>query len=100
MTKEELVSRTAAKHGIPKTVSNEIIDQLFTEVLLATERDERFTVPQFGTFTLKTRKARTVRNPQTNEIMQIPETRTITFKPALQARKYLQETAPKSATAA
>lgn len=42
--------------------------------------DERVTVKGFGTFKFKTRAARTGRNPQTGEAVQIPEKTVLVFK--------------------
>jgi len=39
-------------------------------------------LPKFGTFSVRTRKGRTVRNPRTKELMQLPATKVLHFRPA------------------
>ena len=48
----------------------------------AIKKDKRFTYPGFGTFTVRNRKARKGRNPQTGEEIKINASMTVGFKPA------------------
>ncbi len=43
----------------------------------------------FGTFRLKIRKKRKGRNPKTREVITIPESRTITFKPGKKLKELI-----------
>ena len=45
--------------------------------------------PGFGTWSIRTRKARKIRNPQTNEIMKLKATKTIGFRPAKELKATL-----------
>ncbi|HEY0883049.1 MAG TPA: HU family DNA-binding protein, partial [Archangium sp.] len=45
--------------------------------------------PGFGTWSIRTRKARKIRNPQTNEIMKLKATKTIGFRPAKELKDTL-----------
>ena len=45
-------------------------------------KDKRFAYPGFGTFTVRKRKARTGRNPQTGDKIKIAASKTVAFKPA------------------
>jgi DNA-binding protein HU-beta len=47
----------------------------------ALQRNQRVTLAGFGTWTVTTRKARTGRNPQTGEAIEIKSKRTVRFKP-------------------
>lgn len=51
---------------------------------------ERLNVPGLGVFRRVTRKARTVRNPQTGEPQQLPASTTISFRAALALREQLR----------
>ena len=46
------------------------------------KKEKRFAYPGFGTFTVRARKARTGRNPQTGEAIKIKASKTVGFKPA------------------
>lgn len=44
------------------------------------ERGEKVRIKGFGTFQMKTRAARTARNPGTGEKVQVPKKKVLTFK--------------------
>jgi DNA-binding protein HU-beta len=74
---------------ISKKAAGDIIDMLFAEVANAVKKDRRFSYPGFGTFNVKTRKARKGRNPQTGEEIKIKAGKTVSFKAAPQLKKKL-----------
>ncbi len=85
MNKQELVDAVAKrteKQGVSKAAVREVIDSAFEEIAKAIKKEKRFQMPGFGTFTVKTRKARTGRNPKTGEAMKIKASKTIGFRPA------------------
>lgn len=84
MTKAQLVEhvKNAAGEGLTKKQANEIVNAVFDSLRGAITEDGRFSYPGFGTFTVKDRKAREGRNPQTGKPIQIPASKTVTFKPA------------------
>ncbi len=84
MTKADLIERVSKDTG-PKTSKRAIarvIDRTFEHLHRAIRKDKRFSYPGFGTWTVKKRKARKGRNPKTGEIIAIPPTKTVSFKPA------------------
>jgi len=83
MTKGELVAAVQSSDGdLTKKVAGEIIDCVFTTIAKDIKKSGRFSYPDFGTFTLRKRKARTGRNPQTGEKLKIKASKTVGFKPA------------------
>lgn len=60
----------------------DVVDAVFESITdeLSAGRDVSYT--GFGTFKVQERAARTGRNPQTGEPMQIAASKTVTFKPA------------------
>ena len=89
MTKAELVEVVAAQARLTKKGAAEIIDIVFSNIGKAVKRDERFSYPGFGTWSLRTRKARKIRNPQTNEMMKLKASKTIGFRPAKELKQTL-----------
>ena len=81
MTKADLVQSVAAL-GMTKKAAGEMIDALFMTISKTIKKDGRFFYPGFGTWTMLNRKARKIRNPQTNEIMKLKASKTIGFRPA------------------
>ena len=88
MTKAELVEAVAQQTRLTKKAAAELMDVVFKNIGKAIKRDIRFSYPGFGTWSMRTRKARRIRNPQTNEFMKLKATKTIGFRPA----KDLKET--------
>ncbi|MFH1727362.1 MAG: HU family DNA-binding protein [Pseudomonadota bacterium] len=85
MTKAELINKIYEENydrGVTKVIVEEIVDSCFTTLAKSIKKDKRFTYPGFGTWTLKNRKARMGRNPQTGEEIKIKASKTVTFKPS------------------
>ena len=54
----------------------------YVEQVNVLKKEKRFAYPSFGTFTVRSRKARKGRNPQTGEEIKIKASKTVGFKPA------------------
>ena len=89
MTKAELVEVVAAQSQLTKKSAAEIIDIVFSNIGKAVKRDARFSYPGFGTWSVRSRKARKIRNPQTNEMMKLKASKTIGFRPAKELKNSL-----------
>ena len=88
MNKTELIAAAAEKSGLSKKDTEKalcaIIDSI-TETLVAGDTVQ---LVGFGVFDVKTRGARTGRNPKTKEVIQIPASKSPVFK----AGKALKDT--------
>jgi DNA-binding protein HU-beta len=82
MTKGDLIDSVAKSAKISKRTAGEAVDATFDNIARALKKSKRFQVPGFGTFTLRSRKARKGRNPQTGAVINIKASRTVGFKPA------------------
>ena len=89
MTKAELVEAVASQSQVTKKSAAQILDVVFNNIGKAVRDETRFSYPGFGTWSLRTRKARKIRNPQTNEIMKLKASRTIGFRPAKELKHTL-----------
>ncbi len=89
MTKAELVEQVAVQTQLTKKNAAQIIDVVFANIGKAVKKDDRFSYPGFGTWSMRTRKARKIRNPQTNEIMKLKASKTIGFRPAKELKQTL-----------
>ncbi len=88
MTKAELVHVVAGK-GLTKKASAELVDALFDTIGKAIKKEKRFSYPGFGTWTVRERKPRMGRNPQTGEAIKIKASKTVGFKPSKELKKGL-----------
>ncbi len=85
MTKLELIQNVSGKvaaENVNKKQTLAVVDAVFEAVKEAIEKDGHIAYPGFGTFSTRTRAAREGRNPHSGEAIQIPETVTVTFRPA------------------
>ena len=90
MTKAELIEAVAAQgHGLTKKGTGEVVDALFTTLSKAIKKNGRFSYPGFGTWTVRSRKARMGRNPQTGEKIKIKASKTVGFKPSKELKHAL-----------
>ena len=70
MTKAELIDAVASTAKISKLAAGDAVDATFDSIAKAIKKSKRFQVPGFGTFTVRSRKARKGRNPQTGAPIQ------------------------------
>jgi DNA-binding protein HU-beta len=89
MTKAELVESVAQQAHLTKKSAAELIDVVFDNIGKAVKADARFSYPGFGTWSIRTRKARKIRNPVTGEPMKLKQTKTIGFRPAKELKDTL-----------
>lgn len=84
MTKAELVNLVAETKGLEVTKKDveAILDLAFDGIAKSVRKERRFSYPGFGTWTVRTRKARMGVNPQTKKPIKIPASKTVGFKPA------------------
>src|ERR1041384_6098106 len=89
MTKAELVEAVAKTAKITKVTATVAVDATFEQIGKAIRKSKRFQVPGFGPFTVRSRKARKGRNPQTGAVINIKASRSVGFKPAPVLKKGL-----------
>ncbi|MEK6562813.1 MAG: HU family DNA-binding protein [Candidatus Binatota bacterium] len=89
MTKGDLINAVAKGVKLSKRAAGDAVDATFQALARAIKKDKRFQVPGFGTFTVRSRKARKGRNPQTGAEINIKASRTVGFKPAPTMKKGL-----------
>ena len=85
MTKDELITnviKTCKDPNLSKRLTGDVLDAVFENISKAIKKEKRFAYPGFGTFTVRSRKARKGRNPQTGEEIKIKASKTVGFKPA------------------
>ncbi len=80
MNKAELVEIVAKEAGTTKKDAEQIINSTMNSIIKQVASGEKVTLVGFGTFELRQRKARTGRNPKTNEPLHIPAKRVPGFK--------------------
>ena len=93
MTKAELIdavwNHKTVNCEVTKKACGEVIDATFDVISKNIKKDRRYSYPGFGTWTVRKRKARTGRNPQTGAKIMIKASKTVGFKPAMTFKESL-----------
>ena len=92
MTKDDLINnviKSCKDTNLSKRLTGDVLDAVFENISKAIKKEKRFAYPSFGTFTVRNRKARKGRNPQTGEEIKIKASKTVGFKPAPTLKKSL-----------
>jgi len=80
MNKSELVDAIAEAAGVTKTVAGRMLNALVSAVSDTLSKGDQVVIPGFGTFSIGNRSARTGRNPQTGQAIEIKASRVAKFK--------------------
>ncbi len=80
MKKTELVAAIAAKAEISKKDAEKALAAFIDTVTETLDKGDKVQLIGFGTFEVRTRAARTGKNPQTKETIKIPASKTPVFK--------------------
>jgi DNA-binding protein HU-beta len=82
MNRKELVETVARETGLTAAQADAALGAVVNGVVSAVANGDKVTVPGFGTFERRHRAARSGRNPQTGEAMEIAASEAPAFKPA------------------
>ncbi|MDW5375291.1 HU family DNA-binding protein [Halomonas sp. HP20-15] len=80
MNKSELIEAIAASADIPKAAASRALDAMIDTVSDSLKKGDSVALVGFGTFTVKERAARTGRNPQTGQPINIEAAKVPSFK--------------------
>lgn len=80
MTKADLVNAMAEKAGISKADAEKALKAFSDAVAEALKAGDKVSLVGFGTFSVSERAARTGKNPQTGEAIEIAAAKTPKFK--------------------
>lgn len=81
MNKGDLINKIAENAGITKGQAEDALGAVLDGITSALKSDDSVTLVGFGTFSVSKRDARTGRNPQTGESIQIAAKNVAKFKP-------------------
>ncbi|MGH2729678.1 MAG: HU family DNA-binding protein [Actinomycetota bacterium] len=80
LNKKELIDSVAKATGEAKRTVADVIDTTIDQIEKQVKKGQKVTIPGFGTFSRRSRKARKGRNPQTGELVEIPPSKDPAFK--------------------
>lgn len=80
MKKSEMISALAEQTGVSKADAERVFNATFDLIKSELSDGNNVAVAGFGTFKVSKRSARTGRNPQTGETLNIPARNAVSFK--------------------
>tara|TARA_A100001011_G_scaffold377944_1_gene442157 strand:- start:1381 stop:1656 length:276 start_codon:yes stop_codon:yes gene_type:complete len=80
VNKQELIDNIAASADITKAAAARALDSVIDSVTNSLKKDDSVVLVGFGTFSVRSRAARTGRNPQTGQEIQIKAAKVPAFK--------------------
>ena len=89
LTKKDLVNVVYMQLGFSKQISENLIDDFLSTVVLNIKTEKKLKLSKFGTFTIREKKSRVGRNPKTKEEKMISSRDVVLFKPSKEFKDYV-----------
>ena len=75
--------------GFSKQISESLIEDFFSLIILNLKRENKLKISKFGTFSIRKKKSRIGRNPKTKEKKKISERNVVLFKPSKEFKEFI-----------
>ena len=89
LTKKNLVNLVYMQLGFSKQISENLIDDFLSTIVLNIKTEKKLKLSKFGTFTIREKKSRVGRNPKTKEEKMISSRDVVLFKPSKEFKNYI-----------
>jgi len=83
MTKKEIVNKIAEETNIKQVDVKAVVQKVLDEIVATLAKGGRVELRNFGIFKVRSRGARSGRNPRTGEPIPVPPKKVAVFKPGL-----------------
>ena len=89
LTKKDLVNVVYMQLGFSKQISENLIDDFLSSIILNIKTEKKLKLSKFGTFTIREKKSRVGRNPKTKEEKMISSRDVVLFKASKEFKDYI-----------
>ena len=89
LTKKDLVNIIYMQIGFSKKISENLIDEFFSSIILNLKNEKKLKISKFGTFSIRNKKERIGRNPKTKEKKIISKRDVVLFKPSKDFKEFI-----------
>ena len=89
LTKKDLVNQVYMQLGFSKQISENLIEDFLSTIILNIKNEKKLKLSNFGTFTIRQKKSRIGRNPKTKETKIISSRNVILFKPSKEFKNFV-----------
>ena len=91
LTKKDLVNLIYMQLGFSKQISENLINDFLSTIILNIKKEKKLKISKFGTFTLRKKKSRIGRNPKTKEKKVISSREVVLFKPSKEFKEFIND---------
>ena len=94
MNKKDLVGKIAEDARLTRTQATRALDAIVAGIQASLAKGDRVTIAGFGTFGVRERKARRVRNPRSGSAIEIAAKRVPRFAPGVELKSAIERPVP------
>jgi len=91
LTKKDLVNTVYMQIGFSKQISENLIEEFFSLIVLNLKKRRSVKISKFGTFSIRSKKSRIGRNPKTKESKVISKRDVVLFKPSKEFKEFINQ---------
>jgi integration host factor subunit alpha len=89
LTKKDLVNLVYMQLGFSKQISENLIEDFLSTIVLDIQKEKKLKLSKFGTFSIRKKKSRIGRNPKTKETKMISSRDVVLFKPSKEFKDFV-----------
>ena len=89
LTKKDLVNLVYMQLGFSKQISETLIEDFLSTIVLNIKNEKKLKLSKFGTFSIRQKKSRIGRNPKTKETKIISRREVVLFKPSKEFKEFI-----------
>ena len=89
LTKKDLINQIFMQLGFSKLVSENLINDFFSTIILNLKKEKKIKLSGFGTFSIRRKNSRIGRNPKTRELKIISSRDVVLFKPSNEFKEFI-----------
>ena len=89
LTKKDLVNLVYMQLGFSKEISENLINDFLSTIILNIKNEKKLKLSKFGTFSIRQKKSRIGRNPKTRESKVISSRDVVLFKPSKEFKEFI-----------
>ena len=89
LTKKDLINLIYMQLGFSKQVTENLINDFFSTIILNIKNEKKLKLSKFGTFSIRKKKSRIGRNPKTKESKVISSRDVVLFKPSKEFKEFI-----------
>ena len=89
LTKKDLVNLVYMQLGFSKQISENLIEDFLSTIILNLKGEKKVKLSKFGTFSIRKKKSRIGRNPKTKESKVISSRDVVLFKPSKEFKEFI-----------